>query len=90
MSDPESRRPTAVPSTAERAYLRAGLGQPGGKLPLFDGQGRRIDPELVRACLKRGWAERWFSNPLAPNWLVCRLTRLGREAAGQDQGADGG
>jgi hypothetical protein len=25
-----------------------------------------------------GWAEPWFSNPLKPDWLVCKLTDTGR------------
>ena len=36
---------------------------------------------LIRACIARGWAERWFSNPLAPEWLVCRLTDRGAAVA---------
>jgi hypothetical protein len=27
-----------------------------------------------------GWAEPWFSNPIKPDWLVCRLTEAGRAA----------
>ncbi len=68
------------PTNAEAAYLRPGLHQPGGKLPLFDVQGRPVRPLVIRACLARGWAERWFANPLAPDWLVCRLTDKGRAA----------
>ena len=67
----------AVPTRAERAYLTSGLYQPGRKLPLFDQDGQPVDPQLIRACLQRGWAERWFANPLAPDWLVCRLTTRG-------------
>ncbi len=68
------------PSRAQRAYLRRGLDQPGGKLPLFDLQGQEISPQTVRACIARGWAEPWFSNPLKPDWLVCKLTDAGRAA----------
>lgn len=68
------------PTNAEAAYLRPGLHQPGRKLPLFDAHGRPVKPQVIRACLARGWAERWFANPLAPDWLVCRLTEKGREA----------
>ncbi len=68
------------PTNAEAAYLRPGLHQPGRKLPLFDAQGRPVRPQVIRACLARGWAERWFANPLAPGWLVCRLTDKGRDA----------
>jgi len=69
---------TAKPSEAQLRYLERGLGQPGGKLPLFDETGQRVDPRTVRACLARGWAEPWTHNPIAPDWLVCRLTSTGR------------
>jgi hypothetical protein len=62
-------------------YLRRGLTQPGGKLPLFDLDGQEVDPALVRRCLAQGWAEPWFNNPLKPGWLVCKLTEQGRHAA---------
>ena len=62
----------------ELLYLRRGLAQPGGKLPLFDLDGQEIEPALVRRCLRRGWAEPWFHNPLKPDWLVCKLTPAGR------------
>jgi hypothetical protein len=70
------RRPG--PSPAQLTWLSRGLDQPGGKLPLFDWQGQKIDPSLVRDCIKAGWAERWFHNPLKPDWQVCRLTQKGR------------
>lgn len=70
------------PSNAQRAWLRRGLAQPGGKLPLFDKQGQNVSPRLVRTCLEKGWAEPWFSNPLKPDWLVCKLTETGRGIAG--------
>ena len=66
------------PSRAQRRWLRRGLSQPGGKLPLFDRNGQRVSDRLVRACIRHGWAEPWFDNPLKPDWLVCRLTRAGR------------
>src|SRR5437879_4171639 len=72
----------AAPSAAEAAYLRLGIDQPGRKLPLFDAKGRPIRPQVIRTCLARGWAERWFANPMAPDWLVCRLTDEGRRALG--------
>lgn len=82
--------PTAVPAAWRRArptpvqlaYLRRGLDQPGGKLPLFDRQGQRYPERTIRACLEQGWAEPWFLNPLKPNWLVCKLTSEGRALAG--------
>ena len=67
-------------SEAERTYLKAGLTQPGAKLPLFDVTGQRIDPAVQRACIRKGLCEAWFANPMKPDWLVCRLTEAGREA----------
>jgi hypothetical protein len=73
----------ARPTPAQRAYLARGLDQPGGKLPLFDREGQRVDPRTIRACLRHGWAEPWFANPMKPDWLVCRLTAAGRRAVAQ-------
>jgi hypothetical protein len=65
----------------ELLYLRRGLSQAGGKLPLFDLDGQTVAGEVVRRCLAQGWAEPWFNNPLKPDWLVCKLTEAGRRAA---------
>lgn len=65
---------------AQGAYLARALGQPGGKLPLFDEDGQAIDPRIIRACLAKGWAAPWFANPVKPDWLVCRITDSGRRA----------
>ena len=70
-----------LPAMPELLYLRRGLDQPGGKLPLFDLDGQDVDAAVVRRCLKRGWAEPWFNNPLKPDWLVCKLTARGRQVA---------
>ncbi len=70
-----------LPTLPELFYLRRGLTQPGGKLPLFDLDGQTIARHVVRTCLKRGWAEPWFANPLKPDWLVCKLTDAGRRMA---------
>jgi hypothetical protein len=69
------------PTLHELLYLRRGLSQAGGKLPLFDLDGQEIDRAVVRRCLERGWAEPWFHNPLKPDWLVCKLTPAGRQTA---------
>jgi hypothetical protein len=74
---------SAQPSFAELVYLRRGLNQPGGKLPLFDLDGQRVDDEVVRHCLDMGWAEPWFANKLNPDWLVCKLTARGRSVAAE-------
>jgi hypothetical protein len=67
-----------LPTLPEILYLRRGLTQPGGKLPLFDLDGQDVEAAIVRRCLERGWAEPWFNNPLKPDWLVCKLTEAGR------------
>jgi hypothetical protein len=69
------------PTLPELLYLRRGLSQPGGKLPLFDLDGQDVDAAIVRRCLELGWAEPWFNNPLKPDWLVCKLTASGRTIA---------
>ena len=68
------------PNVAQQKWLSRGLDQPGGKLPLFDRDGKRVSPQMVRACIDAGWAEPWFANPLKPDWLVCKLTASGRQA----------
>ncbi len=70
-----------LPTLSELFYLRRGLSQPGGKLPLFDLDGQDVDTTVVRRCLERGWSEPWFNNPLKPDWLVCKLTAAGRRIA---------
>ena len=68
------------PTPVQAAWLKCGLAQPGGKLPLFDRDGQHYDPRTVRACLDKGWAAPWIGNPLKPDWLVCKLTEAGRNA----------
>ena len=74
----------AVPTPAQRRYLVRGLSEPGGKLPLFDIDGSRVKNSPVQACLKQGWCEPWYRNPLKPDWLVCRLTDTGRASIESD------
>ncbi len=76
------------PSAAQKTYLRRGLTQPGGKLPLFDRRGQKFPAATIRACIANGWAEPWFVNPLKPDWLVCRLTARGYQAVGVEPPAD--
>ena len=80
MTPPRPTGSSRTPSDQQAAWLRRGLDQPGGKLPLFDGNGQRVNGRTVRSCIDAGWAERWFANPLKPDWLVCRLTEAGRAA----------
>jgi hypothetical protein len=71
-------RRRARPTDAQRDWMRRGLEQPGGKLPLFDGDGRRVHAAMVKSCIESGWAAPWYANPLKPDWLVCKLTSAGR------------
>ena len=73
----EREKPTEV----QKKWLRRGLGQPGGKLPLFDDQGQKVSEQTVKSCLKKGWVVPWFDNPLKPNWIVCKLTKIGEKVA---------
>ena len=65
------------PSEAQRRYLERGLTQPGGKLPLFDRDGREVSRKTIESCVAHGWATPWVHNPIKPDWLVCRLTAAG-------------
>ena len=77
----QPRPSTSQPSAVQRAWLSRALTQPGGKLPLFDPNGQRVSPRTIQSCIDQGWAEPWFANPTKPDWLVCKLTELGRIAA---------
>lgn len=81
----------AKPTWAQIRYLIRGLKEPGGKLPLFDDEGQEIDLRTIRSCVVRGWAEPWFSNPVKPDWLVCKLTPSGYKILGtvRPQGIQG-
>lgn len=74
-------RRASRPTTPQLIWLRRGIEQPGGKLPLFDANGKRVSERTVRACLEQGWAETWFDNPIKPDWMICKLTTSGREIA---------
>ena len=41
---------------------------------------------MFMSGIAAGWAERWFQNPLKPDWLVCRVTAKGRMALEEDLG----
>ena len=70
-----------APTASQIAWLKRGLDQPGGKLPLFDANGKKVDARTINRCLEAGWAEPWFANPIKPDWLVCKLTAGGRAVA---------
>ncbi|MCK5040655.1 MAG: hypothetical protein KAR62_00105 [Sphingomonadales bacterium] len=72
--------PVSRPTSAQKRYLQLGGTQPGGKLPLFDDNGQRIAARTIKACMKAGWCEPWLRNPIEPKWLVCKLTKNGKQA----------
>lgn len=78
----EPRNEQVRPSPAQKRWLERGLDQAGGKLSLFDEEGREIDPRTIKSCIRQGWAEPWVANPIKPDWLVCRLTQMGRSILG--------
>jgi hypothetical protein len=63
------------PTEPQRRYLERGLGEPGGKLPLLDRDGRQVPRKTIEACVAHDWAEPWTLNPIKPDWLVCRRLR---------------
>lgn len=69
------------PTQTQLDWLRRGLSQPGGKLPLFDTNGKQISEKTVKSCIDHGWAAQWFDNPIKPDWLICKLTDEGRRVA---------
>lgn len=88
-SQSAGKKAAPAPTHAQRAYLRRGLNQPGGKLPLFDENGLKINARTIRSCIDNGWSEPWFPNPHKPDWQVCKLTPRGyallREDGAKDQ-----
>lgn len=70
-----------LPNETQMRWLQRGLSEPGGKLPLFDRIGQKVSDQTVRSCIRHGWAEPWFNNPIKPDWLICRLTDAGRKTA---------
>src|ERR1700720_1849425 len=80
----DTNKATMRPTTPQRRYLERGLEQPGGKLPLFDRDGREVPKKTIEACIAHGWAEPWFSNPIKPDWLVCKLTAAGCRVLGAE------
>ena len=72
----------ARPTEPQRRYLERGLAELGGKLPLFDRDGRQVPRKTIEACIAHGWAEPWTANPIKPDWRVCKLTSAGYRALG--------
>src|SRR5262245_51400495 len=83
-TEPQRAEPAPRPTEPQRRYLERGLTEPGGKLPLFDRAGQAIPHKTVEACIARGWAARWFHNPIKPEWLVCKLTPAGYRILGHE------
>ncbi len=79
----EDAQAIARPTAVQAAYLRRGLSEPGGKLPLFDRNGQRYASRTIRSCIDQGWATPWFHNPIKPDWLICRLTEAGAAVLAQ-------
>ena len=76
---PKARETRASqPTKTQCRWMKRGLSQPGGKIPLFDDKGRKVDARTVQSCLEHGWVESWFVNPIKPDWVVCKLTNTGR------------
>ena len=80
-----ARRPTP----AQRRYLERGLTQAGGKLPLFDRNGREVAKQTIESCIAQGWAVPWVHNPIKPGWLVCRLSAAGYRVLGGEPPSQG-
>ncbi len=79
----DTNKAAVRPTVPQRRYLERGLDQPGGKLPLFDRDGREVPRKTIEACIAHGWAEAWTRNPIKPDWLVCRLTAAGYQVLGR-------
>lgn len=85
MSHSEATNAASVrPTEPQRRYLERGLTEPGGKLPLFDRDGREVPRKTIEVCIANGWAESWIANPIKPDWLVCRLTAAGYRILGKE------
>jgi hypothetical protein len=83
-ASPEATAAGPRPTEAQRRYLERGLTQPGGKLPVFECDGRVVPKKTIDSCLAQGWAAPWVHNPIKPDWLVCRLTEAGYRALGRE------
>jgi hypothetical protein len=80
----DSPHGTGEPTAAQKRYLERGLREPGGKLPLFDADGREIPRRTIEACVTHGWAQVSGSNPANADWLACRLTDAGYRVLGNE------
>ena len=85
----EANAASVRPTEPQRRYLERGVSEPGGKLPLFDRNGREVPKKTIEACITHGWAEPWVANPIKPDWLVCRLTPEGYRVVGGSRPSSG-
>ena len=63
-----------------RAWLRGGVDRSDGRLAIFDTFGEPVNKAVIKSAIASGLAEPWFSSPMRPQWMVCRLTAKGRAA----------
>src|SRR3954453_22994626 len=77
--DPPAGRPAAArrPTQAQWRYLERGLTQAGGKLPLFDRNGREVSRKTIESCIAQGWPPAWWPTPTKPYGVVARLLEGG-------------
>ena len=61
-------------------WLCGGLDRSDGRLAIFDAFGEPVDKAVIKSAISSGLAEPWFSSPMHPQWMVCRLTAKGRSA----------
>ena len=61
-----------------RNWLRGGLDREDGRLAIFDSFGEPVNKAVIKSAISEGLAEPWFSSPMRPQWMVCRLTPKGR------------
>ena len=51
------RQRTVHPTAVQQAWLKQGLGEPGGKLPMFDRRGQAHNRRTIQNCIAQGRAE---------------------------------
>ncbi len=65
---------------AMRQWLQGGLDREDGRLAIFDMFGEPVNKSVIKSAIASGLAEPWFSSPMRPQWMVCRITPKGRAA----------
>ena len=63
-----------------QSWLQGGLDREDGRLAIFDMFGEPVNKAVIKSAIATGLAEPWFSSPMRPQWMVCRLTTKGRDA----------